>query len=121
LRGLAWSRDENERLTGGLQTLTADLHALGYTNQISVDFSQVVVNAMMIKYSSLNTQWSVMDVRKLELPSASIDIAVDKGTLDAFIHGSLWDPPDDLRGNVGKYVDEVCLTPIGQGVVSDFV
>jgi EEF1A lysine methyltransferase 4 len=64
---------------------------------------------MMIKYSSLGAQWSVMDVRHLELPTASIDIAIDKGTLDAFIHGSLWDPPEDVRENVGRYVDEVCL------------
>lgn len=74
-----------------------------------MDFSQVVINAMMIKYTSLNTQWSVMDVRQLELPTSSIDIAIDKGTLDAFIHGSLWNPPDDVRENVGKYVDEVFL------------
>ena len=48
-----------------------------------------------------------MDVRELDFPDASVDIAVDKGTLDAFIHGSLWDPPDDVRTNVGKYVDGV--------------
>jgi hypothetical protein len=23
------------------------------------------------------------------------------------IHGSLWDPPDEVRGNVGKYIEEV--------------
>lgn len=48
-----------------------------------------------------------MDVRRLDLPDASVDIAIDKGTLDAFIHGSLWDPPEDVRMNIGKYVDEV--------------
>jgi EEF1A lysine methyltransferase 4 len=84
--------------------LTADLHALGYSNRISVDFSQVVINAMIIKYAELNTQWNVMDVRKLNLSTATIDIAIDKGTLDMFIHGSLWDPPDDVRTNVGLYV-----------------
>jgi hypothetical protein len=88
--------------------LTADLHALGYTNEISVDFSQVVISAMKTKYAGLGTQWSVMDIRQLELPTASVDVAIDKGTLDAFIHGSLWDPPDDVRENVGRYVDEVC-------------
>ncbi|KAH6714467.1 S-adenosyl-L-methionine-dependent methyltransferase [Leptodontidium sp. MPI-SDFR-AT-0119] len=64
-------------------------------------------NTMQSKYTLLNTQWVVMDVRALSLPTASVDIAIDKGTLDAFIHGSLWDPPDDVRANVGKYVDEV--------------
>jgi hypothetical protein len=48
-----------------------------------------------------------MDVRCLEMPNGSVDVAIDKGTLDAMIHGSLWDPPEDVRCNVGKYVDEV--------------
>lgn len=90
-----------------LQTLTADLHYLGYTNQTSVDFSHVVIDAMRSKYSNIQSRWQVMDVRSLELPNASVDIAIDKGTLDAMIHGSLWDPPDDVRSNVGRYVDEV--------------
>ena len=32
---------------------------------------------------------------------------ISKGTLDAFLHGSLWTPPDDVQENVGKYVDSV--------------
>jgi hypothetical protein len=48
-----------------------------------------------------------MDVRHLELSNRSVDVAIDKGTLDAMIHGSLWNPPDNVRRNVGKYVDEV--------------
>jgi EEF1A lysine methyltransferase 4 len=87
--------------------LTADLHALGYRNQTSIDFSQVVIDAMKTKYSSLHTRWSVMDVRNLHLPDRSVDVAIDKGTLDAMIHGSQWDPPEDVRRNVGQYVDEV--------------
>ena len=63
---------------------------------------------MMVKYAELGTRWSVMDVRKLEFQDASIDVAIDKGTLDAFLHGSLWDPPEDVRENVGAYVDQVC-------------
>lgn len=30
-----------------------------------------------------------------------------QGTLDAFLHGSMWDPPEDVRDNVGRYVDGV--------------
>ena len=48
-----------------------------------------------------------MDLRQLELPIVSADIAVDKGTLEAFTHGSLWDPPDYVREHVGKHIDEV--------------
>jgi len=48
-----------------------------------------------------------MDVRNLQLPDSSVDVAIDKGTLDAMIHGSIWDPPEDVRENVGKYANEV--------------
>jgi len=44
-----------------------------------------------------------------DIPSHSIDVAIDKGTLDAMISGSLWDPPDVVRTNTKKYIDEVCL------------
>ena len=71
--------------------MTADFHSLGYENQINVDFSAVVIEAMKEKYKDLGSDWRVMDVRNLELESGSVDIAVDKGTLDAFIHGSLWE------------------------------
>lgn len=87
--------------------MTADLHDVGYTNQTSIDFSAVVIDAMKLKYAALNTIWHVMDVRSLQFPDSSVDIAIDKGTLDAFLHGSLWDPPEDVRESVGKYVNEV--------------
>ncbi|CZT45859.1 uncharacterized protein RSE6_06215 [Rhynchosporium secalis] len=88
----------------------------GYKHQINVDFSQVVINAMSTKYAALNQQWSFMDVRKLGFKVGSIDVAIDKGTLDAFLHGSLWDPPEDVRENVGAYVDQVArvLKPGGK-------
>ncbi|KHJ33211.1 putative endothelin-converting enzyme 2 [Erysiphe necator] len=62
---------------------------------------------MKKKYSSLETEWSVMDVRELDLEDESVDFAIDKGTLDAFLHGSLWDPPEDVAKNVGLYVDQI--------------
>lgn len=61
----------------------------------------------MTKYSDLKTRWCVMDVRELQLPDGSVDVAIDKGTIDVMIHGSLWDPPPDVQSNVGKYVNEV--------------
>lgn len=63
---------------------------------------------MKSKYLSLDTRWLVLDVRSMPaIPTASVNVAIDKGTLDAFIHGSVWDPPVDVRENVGSYVDEV--------------
>lgn len=79
----------------------------GYSNQTSIDFSAVVIGAMKFKYASLNTSWLLMDVRDLKLGDCTVDIAIDKSTLDAMLHGSMWDPPDDVRENVGKYIDEV--------------
>lgn len=49
-----------------------------------------------------------MDVRQLEFQDASIDAAIDKSTLDVFLHRSLCDPLEDVRENVGAYVDQVC-------------
>ncbi|CZR56661.1 uncharacterized protein PAC_06550 [Phialocephala subalpina] len=100
----------------GNSSLTADLYSLGYTNQTSIDFAPFVIDAMKAKYASLDTRWLYMDARHTSFPDASIDVAIDKSTLDAMMHGSQWDPPDDVRENVGKYVDEVgrVLKPGGQ-------
>lgn len=61
-----------------------------------------------------------MDIRNMELEDQSVDVAIDKATLDAMIHGSLWDPPEDVRENVGKYVDEVCLLLFSVSYICDF-
>lgn len=60
---------------------------------------------MRAKYPAL--EWEVMDVRKMQLADATIDIAIDKATLDAMLYGSLWDPEDEVKKNVKAYVDEV--------------
>jgi hypothetical protein len=53
-------------------------------------------------------EWKNMDVRGMEeIPPQSIDVAFDKGTLDAMIYGSGWDPPDEVRENTGRYMREV--------------
>jgi hypothetical protein len=89
------------------QTLTADLAALGYEKQTSIDFSPVVITQMKTKHPELN--WEIMDVRHMTFADSSFDIAIDKATLDAMLYGSLWDPTDEVRKNVGDYVDEVRL------------
>lgn len=69
---------------------------------------------MQAKYADLlpadTCKWLQIDVRDMScsISSESVDVAIDKGTLDAMLHGSLWDPPDEVRENVGRYVDEVC-------------
>jgi hypothetical protein len=60
---------------------------------------------MKVKHPDLD--WEVMDVRHMTFTDSSFDIAIDKATLDAMLYGSLWDPSDEVRKNVGDYVDEV--------------
>jgi hypothetical protein len=55
-------------------------------------------------------EWRVGDVRNLiNIESRSVDVAFDKGTLDAMIYGSPWSPPDEVMDNSGQYMKEVCL------------
>ena len=51
--------------------------------------------------------WEVMDVRHLDFEESRFDVAIDKGTLDAMLHGSLWNPPVDVRKSVADYINEV--------------
>lgn len=43
-----------------------------------------------------------------DLASGSVDVAFDKGTMDAMIHGSPWSPPEVVLDNTGRYINEVC-------------
>ena len=95
-----------------VQALTSDLHKLDYHDQVSIDFSPVVIHAMRSKYADVDTQWEVMDVRNLGFPDEHFDVAIDKGTLDAMFHGSMWDPPEDVRKNISEYKAEVCLNAV---------
>lgn len=61
-------------------------------------------------------RWEKMDVRGMDaLAAGSVDVAFDKGTLDAMIHGSPWSPPEDTVRNTGAYLREVArvLKPDG--------
>lgn len=93
------------------QTIPEDLAKMGYKNQICVDFSTVVVQAMSVKHQGVEgITWKQADVRCMDqIPSDSVDVAFDKGTLDAMIHGSPWDPPDEVLQNTSRYVGEVRL------------
>ncbi len=65
---------------------------------------------MKTRRADSKIEWMVGDVRNMPaIASKSIDVAFDKGTMDAMVHGSLWDPPDDVLENTGNYLQEVCL------------
>lgn len=94
-------------LGSGDSTIPNDLAGRGYTDQLCVDFSPVVVK-LMSAAAAPGVQWVQADVRKLDqLADRSIDVAFDKGTLDAMIYGSPWDPPDEVRRSASLYMSEV--------------
>ncbi|KAK0287550.1 hypothetical protein LTR91_003004 [Friedmanniomyces endolithicus] len=88
----------------------------GYRNQICVDFSPAVVSLMKAKQLDGIT-WRQADVRDMPaITSNSIDVAFDKGTLDAMIHGSPWDAPDEVKQNASRYMREVARVLKHDGV-----
>jgi hypothetical protein len=67
-----------------------------------------VVVKLMASRQVDGIEWVCGDVREMnEIPTGSVDIAFDKGTLDAMIYGSVWSPPDDVKDNARRYVREV--------------
>ncbi|CAI6336952.1 unnamed protein product [Periconia digitata] len=97
-------------LGSGDSTIPYDLLNHGYKGQLCLDFSSVVVDLMTSRHQnqSQEVEWRVGDVRSMiSVASESIDVAFDKGTLDAMIHGSPWSPPDEVLENTGRYMKEV--------------
>lgn len=53
-------------------------------------------------------EWTYMDVRNMDsIEDRTVDVAFDKGTLDAMIHGSPWNPPDEVTECTSQYLKEV--------------
>lgn len=77
--------------------------------QLCVDFSPKVVEIMTERCKGKpGIKWEEMDVREMTgIVDKSISVAFDKGTFDAMIHGSPWNPPEDVRENTGRYLKEV--------------
>jgi len=100
----------SRKLAKAMQTLPRDFAERGYNDQLCVDFSPVVVDLMSQRHADLEgVEWRLLNVCKMEsIPTASIDVAFDKGTLDAMIHGSPWSPPPDVVEKTSAYIQEVC-------------
>lgn len=86
-----------------IQSLTADLYAFGYTNQISIDFSEIAIEDMKQKYAALDQDWKVMDVRQMDIENAMIDIAIDKVSFLAVAHVITSITLTCTLGNTGRY------------------
>ncbi|CCT72642.1 uncharacterized protein FFB20_01333 [Fusarium fujikuroi] len=96
-------------LGSGDSVVPAELAERGYQKQLCVDFSPVVVDMMTERHKDITgIQWSRVDVRDMpSIETGSIDVTFDKGTLDAMIYGSPWNPPDEVRENTSRYLKEV--------------
>lgn len=93
------------------QTLPVGLVKDGYTNQLCVDFSAESVTQMTQENAGIEgVEWKFQDVCQMDdIPSKTIDVAFDKGTLDAMVDGltSLLSPTDEVLDLTGRYMREV--------------
>ncbi|KAJ2782698.1 hypothetical protein H4R18_002124 [Coemansia javaensis] len=114
------SKDARILMLGcGNSTLSSDMYQDGYEDIVNVDYSAVVIEQMRRRYGHQGRMtWEVMDVRALALGDGSVDVAIDKGTLDALMcdGGDVWEPSAELCENVGREVSEVerVLAPGGR-------
>ncbi|KAF8745471.1 hypothetical protein AX14_008897 [Amanita brunnescens Koide BX004] len=92
----------------GNSTLSEEMWDDGYQNVVNIDYSSVVIEQMRQRQASSRPgmQWHEMDVRDLKFEEGAFDVVIDKGTMDAMIKGSLWDPPASVVEDCTKEVDE---------------
>lgn len=83
----------------------------GYHNIVNIDYSSIVVEQMKAQHVYLRPEmeWHEMDIRALQFPDHSFDVAIDKGTMDAMMtsSGSVWDPPQQVIDDCTQEVNEV--------------
>ncbi|GAA6041922.1 hypothetical protein JCM8097_000222 [Rhodosporidiobolus ruineniae] len=103
----------------GNSTLSRDMYDDGYHNIHNIDYSPVVIEKMAAANASREGMtWTVADIRALPFPAASIDVCLDKGTLDALMTAKRldpWNPPPEMVANVKGEVDEVVRVLKPQG------
>ncbi|GAA5907684.1 hypothetical protein JCM6882_008947 [Rhodosporidiobolus microsporus] len=104
----------------GNSTLSRDMYDDGYHNIHNIDYSPIVIEKMAkTNAERVGMTWTVADIRALPFPSSSIDICLDKGTLDALMTAKgldPWNPPAEMVANVKGEIDEVVrvLKPTGR-------
>lgn len=87
LQPLLPSQDATILVLGcGNANFSSALYDDGYRFIVNIDISPVVIEQMKQRHiGRMEMVFSVMDVRKLEFPSNSFDLVVDKSTLDALL------------------------------------
>ena len=70
----------------GNSRLAEQMYNDGFKHTINTDFSPTVIERMKEKYRTLHEMtWEVMDITNIPYDSASCDIILEKGTLDALL------------------------------------
>lgn len=71
----------------GVDRFSEDVYADGYTNLLSSDISQTAISEMASKTAATMpmAKWFVDDALQMSVPSQSVDVVLDKGTLDAIL------------------------------------
>ncbi|KAL7124278.1 hypothetical protein ABFS83_14G037900 [Erythranthe nasuta] len=87
----------------GNSRLSEHLYDDGFTNITNVDFSKVVISAMLRRNVEQRPamKWRVMDMTDMQFENGTIDAIVDKGGLDALMESEL-----DSRSGI-LYLSEV--------------
>ncbi|TDL24082.1 S-adenosyl-L-methionine-dependent methyltransferase [Rickenella mellea] len=95
----------------GNSKLSEEMYDDGYKNIVNVDYSGVVIGQMKKKHeeSRPEMEWFEMDIQELSFGDESFDVAIDKGTMDAFLSakGDVWNPPEEAVQSCTREVDEV--------------
>mmetsp|Transcript_60325 Transcript_60325/g.143710 ORF Transcript_60325/g.143710 Transcript_60325/m.143710 type:complete len:340 (+) Transcript_60325:139-1158(+) len=75
----------------GTAPLSSEMYSAGYQCMINVDIVPSVVSHMRAKCLSEQPakpmEWAAMDATRMAVRSGSVDLAIDKGTLDALLSG----------------------------------
>ncbi|GAA5846668.1 hypothetical protein JCM9279_003402 [Rhodotorula babjevae] len=94
----------------GNSTLSRDMYDDGYHNISNLDYSSVVIDKMARANEGCEGMtWTVGDVRHLPFERESVDVCIDKATLDAMLTGEKdpWNPPPEAVADCRAEVDEV--------------
>ncbi|KAF9508164.1 hypothetical protein BS47DRAFT_1303165 [Hydnum rufescens UP504] len=99
----------------GNSSLSEDMYLDGFEDITNVDYSSVVISAMMKRHHDKKMKWLEMDVRDLQFEDHSFDVVIDKGTMDSMMtaKGSVWDPPPQVVADCTKEVDEITRSFFG--------
>lgn len=89
----------------GNSRLGPELHDKGFCNLTCIDTSTVVINQMSDRYADKeDMEFTVMDVKNMEIPDACFDLIIDKALFDATLC------TEDNITNISQMLSEINRT-----------